>query len=110
MPENAPRVKLEATRGYGAEVVTYRKDEDREVVAQRLAAERGMVTIPPFKPSGTSWRAKAPPPRSCSRMPGRSTCSSCPAAARACSRLRDRGAPSRANCHVVGVSPPPATM
>src|SRR5690348_4314448 len=26
MPENAPRVKLEATRGYGAEVVTYRKD------------------------------------------------------------------------------------
>ena len=48
MPENAPRVKLEATRGYGAEVVTYRKDEDREIVAQRLAAERGMVTIPPF--------------------------------------------------------------
>ena len=48
MPENAPRVKLEATRGYGAEVVTYRKDEDREVVAQRLAAERGMVSIPPF--------------------------------------------------------------
>jgi threonine dehydratase len=48
MPENAPRVKLEATRGYGAEVVTYRKDEDREVVAQRLADERGMVTIPPF--------------------------------------------------------------
>jgi threonine dehydratase len=48
MPENAPRVKLEATRGYGAEVVTYRKDEDREGVAQRLAAERGMVTIPPF--------------------------------------------------------------
>ena len=48
MPENAPRVKLEATRGYGAEVVTYRKDEDRETVAQRLAAERGMVTIPPF--------------------------------------------------------------
>ncbi|TMH41946.1 MAG: threo-3-hydroxy-L-aspartate ammonia-lyase [Betaproteobacteria bacterium] len=48
MPENAPRVKVEATRGYGAEVVTYRKDEDREIVAQRLAAERGMVTIPPF--------------------------------------------------------------
>ena len=43
-----PRVKLEATRGYGAEVVTYQQDEDREVVAQRLAAERGMVTIPPF--------------------------------------------------------------
>jgi len=48
MPENAPRVKLEATRGYGAEVVTYRKDEDRETVAARIAAERGMVTVPPF--------------------------------------------------------------
>ncbi|HYR37153.1 MAG TPA: threo-3-hydroxy-L-aspartate ammonia-lyase [Burkholderiales bacterium] len=48
MPENAPRVKLEATRGYGAEVVTYRKDEDREGVAARVARERGMVTIPPF--------------------------------------------------------------
>jgi threonine dehydratase len=48
MPENAPRVKLEATRGYGAEVVMYRKDEDREGVAARVAKERGMVTIPPF--------------------------------------------------------------
>ena len=48
MPENAPRVKLAATRGYGAEVVMYRKDEDRETVATRLAKERGMVTIPPF--------------------------------------------------------------
>src|SRR3954471_22038005 len=48
MPENAPRVKLEATRGYGAEIVTYRKDEDRERVAERVARERGMVTIPSF--------------------------------------------------------------
>jgi threonine dehydratase len=48
MPENAPKVKLEATRGYGAEVVSYRKDEERETVAARLAKERGMVTIPPF--------------------------------------------------------------
>jgi threonine dehydratase len=48
MPENAPRVKLLATKGYGAEVVTYRADEDRETVAHRVAKERGMVTIPPF--------------------------------------------------------------
>ncbi|HWI39772.1 MAG TPA: threo-3-hydroxy-L-aspartate ammonia-lyase [Burkholderiales bacterium] len=48
MPENAPKVKLQATRGYGAEVVTYRMDEDRETVAHRVAKERGMVTIPPF--------------------------------------------------------------
>ena len=32
MPENAPKVKLDATRGYGAEVVTYGKDEERETV------------------------------------------------------------------------------
>jgi len=48
MPENAPPVKLAATKGYGAEVVTYRKDEERETVAARLAKERGMVTVPPF--------------------------------------------------------------
>jgi threonine dehydratase len=48
MPENAPRVKLDATRGYGAEVVTYRADEDRETVAGRVAGERGMVVVPPF--------------------------------------------------------------
>src|SRR5258708_11122340 len=48
MPENAPRVKLEATRGYGAEIVTYQKDQDRETLAARVAKERGMVTIPPF--------------------------------------------------------------
>ena len=48
MPENAPKVKLEATRGYGAEIVTYKMDQDREKVAAQLARERGMVTIPPF--------------------------------------------------------------
>jgi threonine dehydratase len=48
MPDDAPKVKLEATRGYGAEIVTYRKDENREAVAARMAKERGMVTIPPF--------------------------------------------------------------
>src|SRR5437763_12901220 len=48
IPENAPKVKLEATRGYGAEVVTYKLDQDRETVAARIAKERGMVTVPPF--------------------------------------------------------------
>jgi threonine dehydratase len=48
MPENAPKVKLEATRGYGAEVVTYKLDQDRETIAAKLAKERGMVTVPPF--------------------------------------------------------------
>jgi threo-3-hydroxy-L-aspartate ammonia-lyase len=48
MPEAAPRVKLDATRGYGAEVVTYQKDDDRESVTARLAKERDLKIIPPF--------------------------------------------------------------
>jgi threo-3-hydroxy-L-aspartate ammonia-lyase len=48
MPENAPPVKLAATKGYGAEVVAYKKDEEREKVAARIARERGMVVVPPF--------------------------------------------------------------
>ena len=48
MPEDAPRVKLEATRGYGAEVVLYRKSEDREELATRISSERRVTLIPPF--------------------------------------------------------------
>ncbi len=49
MPTDAPQVKLAATRGYGAEVVTYdAHNEDREKIAERLAAERGLSLIPPF--------------------------------------------------------------
>jgi threonine dehydratase len=49
MPQDAPRVKLDATRGYGAEVVTYDKHaEAREAVAARIAAERGLAVIPPY--------------------------------------------------------------
>ena len=48
MPHDAPQVKLEATRGYGAEVVQYVKHEDRESLAAKLATERGLTLIPPF--------------------------------------------------------------
>jgi threonine dehydratase len=48
MPANAPKVKLEATRGYGGEVVTYEQGEDREALAARLARERGLALVPPF--------------------------------------------------------------
>jgi threonine dehydratase len=49
MPENAPAVKAQATRGYGAEVVTYDPAaEEREALAARIQAERGMTLIPPF--------------------------------------------------------------
>ena len=49
MPSDAPRVKVEATLGYGAEVVTYdRWTESREEIAGRIAAERGAVVVPAF--------------------------------------------------------------
>ncbi len=49
MPRDAPLVKLEATRGYGGEVVTYDKhEESREAVSARLAAERGLHVVPPY--------------------------------------------------------------
>ena len=48
MPDDAPRVKLDATRGYGAEVVVHHKNESREQLAGKLSKERGLVLIPPF--------------------------------------------------------------
>src|SRR3569832_2029262 len=49
MPLDAPSAKLEATRGYGAEVITFdRYQVDREALTKQVAAERGMTLIPPF--------------------------------------------------------------
>jgi threonine dehydratase len=48
MPEDAPKVKLEGTRSHGAEVVLYRKGEDREQIARKLSEERHLALIPPF--------------------------------------------------------------
>ena len=49
MPADAPAAKLEATRGYGAEVVRYdRWTESREEIGAALAAERGLALVPPY--------------------------------------------------------------
>ena len=50
MPADAPAVKVAATRGYGANVVTYdrTKGEDREQVASRIAKDTGAGVIPPY--------------------------------------------------------------
>src|SRR5881409_1960002 len=49
MPSDAPKLKLEATRAYGAEVVFYdRQRDDREVMARQLASETGRVLVPPY--------------------------------------------------------------
>jgi threonine dehydratase len=48
MPVDAPKVKVDATRGYGAEIVLYQKNQDREGLARQISAERGLTVIPPF--------------------------------------------------------------
>jgi threo-3-hydroxy-L-aspartate ammonia-lyase len=50
MPDDAPAIKLAATRGYGAEVVLYdRVEQKREAIARQLADERGLALVPPFE-------------------------------------------------------------
>jgi threonine dehydratase len=49
MPDDAPPVKLAATRGYGAEVRIFeRATVDRDSFARAIAEERGMTIIPPY--------------------------------------------------------------
>ncbi len=49
MPSDAPAVKVEATRAYGAEIVSYdRFTESREAIAARIASERGAVLVPSY--------------------------------------------------------------
>src|SRR4051812_19757110 len=49
MPSDAPEVKVEATRGYGAEVVLYdRARDDRAALASKLTRDRSATLIPPF--------------------------------------------------------------
>ena len=106
MPADAPAVKVEATRGYGGEVVLYdRTGPTREEIGTRLAAERGLTGDPSVRPSrrrgrtgnggdGAAGGGRAPRP-----------------AARA---LRRRGTPVRhrpgrprplSSCRVIGVEP-----
>jgi threonine dehydratase len=49
MPADAPRIKIENTRNYGAEVLLYdRYREAREEVAASLVAERGATLVRPY--------------------------------------------------------------
>ena len=49
MPDDAPAVKVRATREYGAEVVLYDRNETtREVLGKTIAEARGLITIPPY--------------------------------------------------------------
>ncbi|MBD2495019.1 threo-3-hydroxy-L-aspartate ammonia-lyase [Nostoc sp. FACHB-280] len=49
MPDDAPEVKQQATRSYGAEVILYNRHEtDREELAKTLASDRHLTLIPPY--------------------------------------------------------------
>ena len=49
MPADATKVKVDATRSHGAEIILYdRRTESREEIAQKLADERGSVVVPSF--------------------------------------------------------------
>jgi threonine dehydratase len=49
MPADAPPIKVERTRGHGAEVVFYdRYTQNRDAIAAEIALERGAVVVPPF--------------------------------------------------------------
>jgi threonine dehydratase len=49
MPHDAPVSKVEATRGYGGQVVVYdRYKDDREQIGRDLAHKHGLTLIPPY--------------------------------------------------------------
>jgi threonine dehydratase len=49
MPSDAPRVKVEATKSWGAEIHFFdRHGVDRDALAAELAQQRGATVIPPF--------------------------------------------------------------
>ncbi|MCD1627485.1 threonine/serine dehydratase [Seohaeicola saemankumensis] len=49
MPSDAPRLKIENTSAFGAEVVLYdRATEDRDAIGEAMAKDRGLTLIKPF--------------------------------------------------------------
>ena len=49
MPHDAPKVKVDNTASFGAEIISYNRfTEDREAICKALAAETGASIIPPF--------------------------------------------------------------
>jgi threonine dehydratase len=49
MPSDAPQVKVDGTRGEGAEIILYdRRNESREAIAARISEETGATVVPSF--------------------------------------------------------------
>lgn len=50
MPCDSPKMKLQNTKNYGAEVITYdRENESREDIADQISKERGSIVVPSFE-------------------------------------------------------------
>jgi threonine dehydratase len=49
MPKDAPAIKVESCRWWGAEIILFdRVKEDREAIGRAIESERGMTLVPPF--------------------------------------------------------------
>jgi threonine dehydratase len=49
MNDDAPKLKIEAVKGYGAEAVLYDRSETvREELGRKIASERGLTVVPPY--------------------------------------------------------------
>src|ERR671912_431418 len=49
MPKDAPSIKIESCRWWGAEVIFFdRLTDDREAMGRKIEDERGMTLVPPF--------------------------------------------------------------
>jgi threonine dehydratase len=53
MPADAPAIKLQRTRDFGAEIVTYdRAGEDREAIAAEICSKTGATFVHPYNDAG----------------------------------------------------------
>jgi len=49
MPHDAPRIKVDSTRGWGADIIHYdRVTDDRDAITEAFAARTGAILVPPF--------------------------------------------------------------
>jgi len=57
MPSDAPHLKIENTRAFGAEVVLYdRATEDRDAIGESMSQDRGLTLIKPYdEPQVIGW-------------------------------------------------------
>ena len=49
MPKNAPTIKINKTKSYGADILFYdQKEEDRKKIAEEISLKKGLTLIPPY--------------------------------------------------------------